>query len=302
MAKEIKSAFLQELAARYGSLRKLDRSDSLYEIGGGAARVYIRYSRVHPRNKTWYGLRAEDLQRLEGHPSLVCFLWDGQLEPLCVPFSEYEDIFQSLPPASDGQYKVQILLQNDGTELYVAKAGRFNVEWHFGWDKIKSLVDTSHFEVVPELSHSQMQTLLGAIGTAKGFDVWIPQNDRLRLDWSLTDCFQCRDVLPCGFEPVQDILQEVDVVWIQRGSSDLKALFEVEHSTPIYSGLLRFNDIHLMAPNLHLRFSVVAYGTRRSVFVRQLNRPTFRMSGLNELCTFLEYVDVFGWHKRIHAR
>lgn len=302
MAKEIKSAFLQELTARYGSLRKLDRSDSLYEIGGGAARVYVRYSRVHPRNKTWYGLRAEDLQRLEGHPSLVCFLWDGQPEPLCVPFSEYEDIFQSLPPASDGQYKVQILLQNDGTELYVAKAGRFNVEGHFGWDKIKSLIDTTHAEAIPELSHPQMQTLLGAIGTTKGFDIWIPQNDRPKLDWSLADRFQCRDVLPGGFEPVQDILQEVDVIWIQRGSSDLRALFEVEHSTPIYSGLLRFNDIHLMAPGLHPRFSVVAYGTRRSIFVRQLNRPTFRMSGLNELCTFLEYVDVFDWYKRIHGR
>jgi hypothetical protein len=76
-------------------------------------------------------------------------------------------------------------------------------------------------------------------------------------------------------------------------------MFEVEHSTPIYSGLLRFNDVHLVAPLLRPRFSVVANDARRDLFVRQLNRPTFRLSGLRELCTFLDYKDVFGWYTRV---
>lgn len=97
-------------------------------------------------------------------------------------------------------------------------------------------------------------------------------------------------------------MREVDVIWIRKGSNELRALFEVEHSTPIYSGLLRFNDIHLLAPNLRPRFSIVANDYRRSAFARQLNRPTFRTSGLREICTFLEYVDVLGWHSRIIAR
>lgn len=33
MANEAKTAFLKELTERYGSLRKLERSQSLYEIG-----------------------------------------------------------------------------------------------------------------------------------------------------------------------------------------------------------------------------------------------------------------------------
>jgi hypothetical protein len=65
-----KGEFLETLTNRYGgSLRKLDRSQSLYEMGGGVVRIYIRYSKVHPGNRTFYGLREEDLQRLEGHPS-----------------------------------------------------------------------------------------------------------------------------------------------------------------------------------------------------------------------------------------
>jgi hypothetical protein len=133
-------------------------------------------------------------------------------------------------------------------------------------------------------------------------DVWVPPGDRQRLDWSLTSRFESRDVVAYGFDAVRSVLQEVDVVWIQKGSSDLKALFEVEHSTPIYSGLLRFNDIHLVAPSLRPRFSIVANDVRRDLFVRQLNRPTFRVSGLSELCTFLEYVNVLGWFNRVKSQ
>jgi len=302
MAGEVKSTFLAQLAGRYGNLRKLEPSQSLYEIGEGAARVYIRYSKVHDGRRTFYGLREHDLQALEGHPSVLCFLWDGQAEPLLVPFSQYEEVFRSTIPAADGQYKAQLYLQDDGVELYIAKAGRFNVEGHFGWAELDSLIDTANLRAVPDLSHPQMQTLLGAIGIAKGYDVWVPQSDRTKLDWSLAHEFGCRDTVPYGFEPVKAILQEVDIIWIQKGSSELRALFEVEHSTPIYSGLLRFNDIHLVAPSLRPRFTIVANDTRRALFVRQLSRPTFRLSGLSEACTFLEYANVFGWFNRMKSQ
>jgi hypothetical protein len=103
-----KKLFLDNLKRRYGSLHKLERSQSLYEIGDGAALVYIRYSKLHGQNTTFYGLREEDLTRLEGRPSILCFLWDNQSEPMLIPFSDYEEVFHSVSPAGDGQYKVQI--------------------------------------------------------------------------------------------------------------------------------------------------------------------------------------------------
>jgi hypothetical protein len=66
------------------------------------------------------------------------FSWDEQ--PLFVPYSEFEAVFADLNPASDGQYKVQVYQQGKGTELYVANAGRFNVESYMGWLPLKSLV------------------------------------------------------------------------------------------------------------------------------------------------------------------
>lgn len=296
-----KSAFLQETSRRLGKLSKLPGSLSLFRIAESDTWLYIRYSRVHDGDKTWYGLRNIDLQELEGHPSFICFLWDGQKEPLLIPFAEYEEIFHSTTPAEDGQYKAQVLLQEDGIELYIARAGRFNVEGYIGWNQLDTLASSSSARTIPDLSHSQIQTLLGSIGIAKDLDIWIPPVDRTRLDWNLTKHFDTRETLPYGFERVENSLQEVDVVWLQRGSNDIRALFEVEHSTPIYSGLLRFNDIHLVSPNLHSRFSIVANNTRRSLFAKQINRPTFQMSGLSDLCTFLEYTDVYNWHTRISA-
>jgi len=298
MANLIKASFLEELSKRYGHIRKLENTKSLFEVGEGSARVYIRYSKVHTRNQTFYGLRQEDLQRLEGFPSVICFLWDNQKEPLLIPFSDYEEVFRSISPASDGQYKAAVFLE-DVTEFYVAGAGRFNVEDKFGLDKLDAIIDDAKLKPLQDFSHSQIQTFLGAIGSLRGYDVWVPQSDRSKIDWSLTNRFDFRDWLPPEFSNVQDILQEIDVIWLERGSNKIRALYEVEHSTPIYSGLLRFNDVHLIAPNLKPRFSIVSNDIRRSLFVRQIKRPTFQVSGLSELCTFFEYVNVVGWFNRV---
>ncbi len=297
MPNPFKTSFLEQLAKQYGKPKKLSGSLSLFEIGDGLARIYIRYSKIHKRNQAFYGLRHDDLKQLEGFNSLICFLWNNQTEPVFIPFSDFEDIFNALTPASDGQYKVQIY-QDEGTDLYIANAGRFNIEGFFGWHNLDNLIDKNKLTALPDFGHSQIQTFIGSIGVIKGYDIWMPQNDRNKLDWNLTERYVCRNDLPLRYNKIDDIVREVDVVWMKRGSSELKAFFEVEHSTPIYSGLLRFNDLHLIEPNLNTKFSIVSNDIRRSLFLRQINRPTFKMSGLSDVCNFLEYKDVYSWFNR----
>jgi len=297
MPNPVKTSFLEQLKSKYGKLKKLPGSLSLFEIGDGLARIYVRYSKVHGRKQAFYGLRQEDLKQIEGVNSVICFLWNNQSEPIFIPFSDFEDVFNSLKPASDGQFKVQIY-QDEGIELYIANAGRFNVEGFYGWHNLDSLIDKNKLSILPDFNHSQIQTIIGSIGIIKGYDIWIPQNDRNRLDWDLAEKFICRSELPSRYEKVDDVIREVDVVWLQRGASELRAMFEVEHSTPIYTGLLRFNDLHLIEPHLKLKFSIVSNDIRRSLFLRQINRPTFKMSGLCDICNFLEYKDVYSWFNR----
>lgn len=167
----VRTNFLDELHKRFGSVRKLENSQSLYEIGEGAARIYIRYSRLYKNNDTFYGLRVGDLKQLQGYPAAICFLWDDQAEPLIVPYSDYEEIFQTTPPAQDGQFKSHVRLAKQEIDLHIGRAGTFNVEAYLGWGSLEQIIDSAKLSNIPELSHSQVQTLLGAIGVKKGFDV-----------------------------------------------------------------------------------------------------------------------------------
>src|ERR1700722_7417454 len=128
MPNEFKINFIKDIETRYGKLKKLPNSLSLFEIGDGICRIYIRYSKVHNRNQSFYGIRKDDLKYLDGFNSVICFLWDSQKEPLFLPYHEFEEVFSELQPAADGQFKAQIYQEQESTELYIANAGRFNIE------------------------------------------------------------------------------------------------------------------------------------------------------------------------------
>ena len=293
-----KANLLQKLQQQFGELHKLPESQSLFVIGEDAARIYYRYSKLHEARRTFFGLRATDLRRLEGHNSFLCLQLDDGSDAVFVPYADFEEIFNSSEPADDGQFKVQLVTSDQTKEFYIARHGRFNVEGFVGLESLERSINRDRLHEYRDLTHCQVQTLLAGIGHSKGYDVWLPDNNIAQMDWSLTERFSVCRALPNGFEDVEAILAEIDVVWITSGANRIEALFEVEHSTPVYSGLLRFNDLFLTAPRLS-RFSIVANDTRRAVFSRQLYRPTFRRSGLSDMVSFLEYPNVFDWHERV---
>lgn len=298
MANIYKNKNLDLLSSKFGELHKIPSSQSLFTIGNNAARIYFRYSKVYPNGHTFFGLRKVDLQQLEGHNSFICFLLDNGSPPIFVPYSDFEEIFHNAQPASDGQYKVQITSQHDVLELYVARRGRFNIEGYVGFDILERSLNAKNLREIPNLSHSQVQTLIAGIGHAKGYDVFVPDNNVSQLDWSLAKKFQISSSIPRGFETIEPILSEIDVIWIKNGMNSIEGLFEVEHSTPVYSGLLRFNDVLLTDPTVS-QFSIVSNDSRRELFSRQAFRPTFIKSGLSELVSFFEYANIFDWYSRL---
>lgn len=298
MANIHKARLLAELQKRFGELLKIKGSESLYVLGEDAGRVYIRYSKVHPRGRTFFGLREVDLRQLEGHNGFLCFLLDDGSPPLLIPYVDFEEVFRNAQVASDGQYKVQLITQGDVRELYIARQGRFNLEGYVGMDILGRSLQAATLRHAIDLSHSEVQTLLAGIGNMKGYNVCVPPNDAGNIDWSLTKRFQFRRNIPAGFDAVRGTLSEINVIWVSPRGGELAGLFEVEHSTPVYSGLLRFNDILLTSPRVS-HFSIVSNDARRELFARQLFRPTFRKSGLADLTSFLEYANVYDWHERL---
>jgi hypothetical protein len=298
MSNANKATVLDDLRQRFGEVQKLKGSESLFVIGDEAARIYFRYSRVHARGRTFFGLRAVDLRQLEGHNSYLCFLLDDGSPPLFVPYADFEEIFANAEPAKDGQYKAQLLTRTSALELYISRQGRFNLEGYVGFETFERSMEAQRLREAQDLSHCQVQTLLAGIGNAKGYEVYVPEYDIGKLDWSLTKNFTLRRQPPEGFDQVLGILREIDVVWVANGRNKVEGLYEAEHSTAVYSGLLRFNDILLTDPKVS-RFSIVSNDVRRGLFSRQLFRPTFKKSGLTDLCSFLEYANVFAWHQRL---
>jgi hypothetical protein len=286
------------LKSRFGGIEKLPGSLSLFSLAEGTVRIYVRYSRVHEKRRAFFGLRVTDLRQLEGYDSYICFLTDEPLPPAFVPYADFEQVFRDAEAAADGQYKVQILFGIEGLELYVARQGKFNIEGYIGLEFLEKALAEKPRNRTLDLSHSQVQTLLAGIGNLKGHDVWVPASDAGGLSWDLAHRFDLRKTIPAGFGKVSHILCEIDVVWVAKGRNAIESLFEVEHSTTIYSGLLRFNDLLLTNPKLN-RFSIVSDEKRRSAFARQLFRPTFRQSGLADLTSFLEYTNVYDWYSRL---
>lgn len=252
-----KIAILETLRNRFGELHKIKGSESLFKLGEDAARIYIRYSKVHSGGRTFFGLREVDLRQLEGYNAFLCFVLDDGSAPLFVPYEDFEEIFRNAQTASDGQYKVQLVSRNDGLELYVARQGRFNVEGYVGLEPIARSLNSKLLREAQNLTHPKVQTLLAGIGHIKKHEVYVPERDAGKLDWTLTERFALRASIPSGFDQVKGILSEIDVIWIARGGEAIEGLFEVEHSTTVYSGLLRFNDVLLTDPKLS-RFSIVS--------------------------------------------
>ena len=228
-----KSNIVAALRDRFGELHKIEGGESLFTLGDDVARVYIRYSKVHRHGRTFFGLREVDLRQLEGHNAFLCFVLDDGSPPLFVPYGDFEEIFRNVEAAKDGQYKVQLFSQGDARELYIARQGRFNVEGYVGYASLVRSLDAGRLREARDLTHSQVQTLLGGIGHSKGYDVCVPANDVVKLDWSLTKRFALRRTIPAGFDSVRDILSEIDIVWVARGLEAITGLFEVEHSTPV---------------------------------------------------------------------
>jgi len=174
MVSTVREQFLSALEREFGTLKRLGSGNSLFTIRD-KARVYIRYSKVHERGSTFFGLRQQDVGLLEGFPSFIAFLWDGQSEPLLLPFERFAAIFHSVEPSTDGQYKVHVYSNQQGTDLHIVRAGRFGVDSYFGWSDLRATVQENATNGIPvDLSHHQVQTIVGAIGKLTGHQIYIP--------------------------------------------------------------------------------------------------------------------------------
>lgn len=142
----------------------------------------------------------------------------------------------------------------------------------------------------------QMQALLAQIGERMNLKIWLPRNDRQRVleFWHPEANSSLLDRLPLNYDDVTlRTIENIDVLWI-RNRSIIRA-FEVEHTTSIYSGILRMADLMALQPNLSIKANIVAPLERRVKVMQEIKRPVFALlekGPLAESCTYLSYESV----------
>ena len=125
-----------------------------------------------------------------------------------------------------------------------------------------------------------------------GLKIWLPVADRSRVleHWSPGEG-TLLDLLPLNYDQTTlDTIQRIDVLWL-KGRAILRA-FEVEHTTAIYSGLLRMADLCALLPNIQIALHIVAPETRREKVFQEITRPVFSLLEhfpLSQRCTYLSY-------------
>ncbi|MBM3120418.1 MAG: EVE domain-containing protein [Chloroflexi bacterium] len=148
---------------------------------------------------------------------------------------------------------------------------------------------------VERTTHEEMQWLLLKLGSDMGLDVRVARNDQNKEynGISFQDIPRYRKELPTQFVPkAQRIVEMIDVLWLQK--NQIIAAFEVEHTSSIYSGLLRMSDLISEQPNISIDLYIVAPDDRRAKVKEEVNRSTFARLDrpLPQMCRFLPYSEL----------
>lgn len=150
-------------------------------------------------------------------------------------------------------------------------------------------------EVMPEdeaRESIRIQALVATIGAKMGMSIWIPRADRnavLKV-WK-SDANTLLDRLPLNYDDTTlRTIEQIDILWL-RGRSIVRA-FEVEHTTSVYSGILRMADLLALQPNMDIKLHIVAPAAKRDKVFQEIRRPVFSLlekGPLAENCTYLSY-------------
>ena len=208
----------------------------------------------------------------------------------------------------DGQLILELLRQAQASPVSrpvdprkLAKVPQYKVQRRRGSKVIATSVTVPGVEradevalpgEVKEPSHTEIEWRLLTLGSAMGLDLWVARNDRSKL-WQgelLGGIKGMIEELPTQFnEATTRTIELIDVLWLKGNS--IVAAFEVEHTSSIFSGLLRMSDLLALQPNLEIKLYLVGPDDRRDKFFQEIKRPTFaiREKPLDTTCGFVPY-------------
>jgi hypothetical protein len=134
--------------------------------------------------------------------------------------------------------------------------------------------------------HVRMQWKLANLGIKASSRVWVPPADQAKIR-KFYQFNEFESDFAAGLDTQIKYVENIDVVWKEEFRID--AAFEIENTTSIYSGLLRFADLTLVAPNTTYPLFIVAPQDKKARLIEQLRRPAFKKFQLERKVRYLSY-------------
>lgn len=217
----------------------------------------------------WLGPLRRSLQHIEDE--------DGRFLEAILKRQQYTPKLYPLDDAQLDLLKTQIVKTPGGSVVVTVptdEADQQPAKNKAGWESIKIQAD------------------LAKLGEAMGFRVWLPKNDRAAVahHWTAEDG-ALLDSLPINYDDTTlKTIEQIDVLWLKGRA--IQRAFEVEHTTSIYSGLLRMADLLALQPNMNIALHIVAPVERRDKVLSEIRRPVFSLiehQPLAKRCSFIAY-------------
>ena len=220
--------------------------------------------------------------------------WTWKVQSSLRPLDDQDGIFLAEKlTAQAAQGKIYLLSEQDARKLAMHTVNRPNKVVTVSVPEDASTVETA--EVIPEAETREsicIQALIATIGARMGMSIWIPRSDRGRVlkEWKSEEN-NLLERLPLNYDDTTlRTIEQIDVLWL-RGRSIIRA-FEVEHTTSVYSGILRMADLLALQPNMDIKLHIVAPEAKREKVFQEIRRPVFALlekGPLAESCTYLSY-------------
>lgn len=171
--------------------------------------------------------------------------------------------------------------------------------WALTSEKVKVMElfsDEKESKKEREYSHYFFQGLVVEIGNMKGFQTFVPSQDKNKpfSKQKLGDITTVSKLYEFTYDEVLRRALTIDVTWINSRKYP-NSFFEIEHSTDIYNSLLKFVEFQ----DFRINFYIVADSQRRAEFNSKIGFSAF--ASIKPFVKFWNYDSVSELHTKISA-
>jgi hypothetical protein len=161
---------------------------------------------------------------------------------------------------------------------------------------IRLFLDENAPEKEREYSHYFFQGLVVEIGNLKGFQTFVPSQDKNRpfAQQKLGELTSVSKFFEFTYDEVLHKAQTIDVTWFNSRKYP-NSFFEIEHSTDIYKSLLKFVEFQ----DFRVNFYIVADNLRRAEFESKISISAF--TPIKPFVKFRDYDTISELHSKISA-